>query len=318
MLPCKHHCMPQSTSLFYMRVFQVTFSCCHGGKRQSFFNSSLQVSVFEFSSTELLDHPILIKNNMASSPALNTCIGVLGVPWVLKQFSHFTVSSPAVDKPERNLTKLTILTHLIHFHQLDQLDPCLTNCWPTVHQLFTKFVNFSPNSPTFHQIHQLFTKFTNFSPTSSTFHQICQLFAKLTNFSPISPTSHQIHQLFTNLTWQQTTNCEALAVPAKIERTYWIATIGGCEPNNCHQSSIWGCLKVRCSFFRLKFISYSFLPYSVSIRRFSPWKLIVTSEFHWDMCGKKTGGNIRWQTYWAIVFSRVLFSPSTWPTNPSV
>ena len=80
MLPCKHHCMPQSTSLLYMRVCKVTFSCCHGRKAAKLLNSQLQVSEFEFSSMELLEHPVVTKNNMVSSPALNTCALKMNIP----------------------------------------------------------------------------------------------------------------------------------------------------------------------------------------------------------------------------------------------
>ena len=87
------------------------------------------------------------------------------------------------------------------------------------------------------------------------------------------------------------------------------------EPNNCHQSSIWGSLKMRCLFFHLKFISDSSLLFSIH-SEVQPMKTgSVTSVSFRHVQKKKVG---QYQTWWAIVFSRVLFSPSTWPTNPSV
>ena len=160
--------------------------------------------------------------------------------------------------PDPFLTNLTDLTHV----------------WPTVDQVLTKF------SPTW--LGQLFT---NFWPT---FHQL------FTNFSPTWPTFHQLDQidLTTNNQLRSRLNWigSALAMSAKIERTYWITTTVDYEPNNCHQSSIWGSLNMRCPFFDLKFISCLFSIHS----EVQPMKTgSVTSEFHSGMYRKKSG-TIRW------------------------
>ena len=161
-------------------------------------------------------------------------------------------------------------------------DQLLTKFWPSFHQL--DLANFSP---TFHQL------FTNFSPTWPTFHQLDHIDLTTNN------------QLRSRFNWIGS----ALAMSAKIERTYWITTTVDYEPNNCHQSSIWGSLKMRSRFLHLKFISYSFfLNYSVSIRRFKPWKLVVSPQSFIQTCTEKKGGTIRWPDMMGhCIFPRPVF-----------
>ena len=172
MLACKHHCMPQSMSLFYLRVvfgYLQLLPWEESNKVIEQFSTSIWVWVH--TRDVQLNYLTILwwSKTLWCLPQLWTLVsGVLEVPWVLKQFSHFTVSSPAVDKPEHNVTKLTNLTKLTNFFdQLDRLDPCLTNCWPSFDQVFTNMT-----WPTFHQ---LFTNLTNFSPTWPTFYQLDQI-----------------------------------------------------------------------------------------------------------------------------------------------
>ena len=145
-----------------------------GRKQQSYWAvrcKYLSLSSHMWCSMELLDHPVVIKDNMVFSPALDTCTrAYLRCHGFLKQFSHFTVSSPAVDKPERNVTKLT--TNFTNFsptlHQLAQLFTSFFSTWPSFHHNLTSPQPNSPTSPTFHQNQPCFTNFspiTNCSPT---------------------------------------------------------------------------------------------------------------------------------------------------------
>ena len=73
--------MPQSMSLFYMRVVLGYLQLLPWEESSKVIEQfiTLQVSEFELTRVmELLDHPVVIKsikNNTVSSPALNTCIG---------------------------------------------------------------------------------------------------------------------------------------------------------------------------------------------------------------------------------------------------
>ena len=163
-------------------------------------------------------------------------------------FTNFTNFSPTWPAPGQ--------IHQLHqlFHKLDQTDQLFTNSpafyqfftnlspWPPCHQLdqlITFFNNASPPWPTFDQC------FTDFSPTCYQqlqifFHQIGPLstnWTNVTNFWPTWPGSKQ------PIAKQSELNRFSLAIPTKITRTFWITTTGDYEPNNCHQSSIWGCLK---------------------------------------------------------------------------
>ena len=182
-----------------------------GRKQQSYWTvryKYLSLSSHMWCSMELLDHPVVIKDNMVFSPALDTCIGrtwgVMG-SWTILPFHNF------ITRCWQTRTQCD---------QLDRLFTNLTNFRPTFHQLDqppTKFTNFTNFSPTFHQLHQLhqihqlhqlFTNFTNFSPTSPTFHQLFTNFSStlhqlFTHLSPTSPgpgQSHQLQQLFANFT----------------------------------------------------------------------------------------------------------------------
>ena len=206
-----------------------------------------------------------------------------------------------------------------------------TNFSPICHQLLTNFINFSPNSPTFSPTfcqlfinisptsHQVFTKFTNFSPN---FHQIQKFFYKLftnftnfTNFSPTSPTFHQLDQLdlTTNNQLRNRLNLigSASAMPAKIERKYWITTTGDYEPNNCHQSSIWGCLKMRCPFFSFKVHIIQFFGLFSNQPRFSPWKLVVWPQSFSETCT----GNKKWENAMARHAGPSYFPASFFPIS---
>ena len=236
MLPCKHHCMPQSTSLFYLRVALGCLQLLRWEEsNQAIEQFITSIWVWVHTRDVQLNYLTILwwSKTLRCLPQLWTLVsGVLEVSRVLKQFSDFTVSSPAVDKPEHNVTKLTNLTNL------------------------TKLTHFWPTWPTWPMFDQPLTKFwPSFPPT-----WLDQLF---TNFAPTWPTYHQLDQidLTTNNQLRSRLNWigSALAMPAKIARTYWITTTVDYEPNNCHQSSIWGSLKMRCPFFHLKFISYSFL-----------------------------------------------------------
>ena len=165
MLPCKHHCTPQSMSLFYLRVvlgYLQLLPWEESNKVIEQFSTSIWVWVH--TRDVQLNYLTILwwSKTLWCLPQLWTLVsGVLEVSWVLKQFSHFTVSSPTVDKPEHNVTKLTNLTILTHFWQT-------WRTWPMFDQLLTKFWSSSHGldltnlSPT---CHQLFTNLTNFSPT---------------------------------------------------------------------------------------------------------------------------------------------------------
>ena len=185
-----------------------------GGKQQSYWTAHykyLSLSSHMWCSIELLDHPVVIKNNMVSPPALNTCTGrtwgVMGSETILPLHSFITRCWQT-------------RTQCDQIDQLDQpiFDQLLTNFWPTLdsrpafHQLDQLPTNFSPTWPApdqIHQLHQFFTnltKFTNFSqtwPNRPIFHQLenlspvfCQIDQLVTNFWHFSI----FQQCFTNLT----------------------------------------------------------------------------------------------------------------------
>ena len=122
-----------------------------------------------------------------------------------KQFSHFTLSSPAVDKPDRHLTNLTTS---------DQLPTNLANFWPTFDQLnqfltklLTNLTNFwpiclffLPTWPSWSIIDQLLT---NFWPILLIPDQFFTNLTNFVNFRPTRPTwpmFDQLDRFLTNLT----------------------------------------------------------------------------------------------------------------------
>ena len=165
--------------------------------------------------------------------------------------------------------------------------------WPTwPPDLFLN--NFWPTWPTFHQLdqlfttfHQLFTNLTNFSPT---FHQL------FTKFSPTWPTFEQLDQLdlTANNQLQSRANWigSALAISTQTKHIAWITTTGDYEPNNCHQSSKWGCQKMWCPFFRLK------KPFWTQKRtpHFETYRYTYLVEYHWrlDSANKTTNCEGDW------------------------
>ena len=152
----------------------------------------LGLSSHMWCSIELLDHPVVIKDNMCLPQRWTLVSGVLEVWWVLKQFSHFTVSSSAVDKPCDQIDQLdqlltnfsptfpnwTNLPLTIFWTTFDHLSTNFSPTWPTSDQLFTNLTSPRPNSPTSQTSHQLFANFTEFAkfsqtwPNRPTFHQL--------------------------------------------------------------------------------------------------------------------------------------------------
>ena len=218
------HCMPQSMSLFHMRVVLGCLQFCHGRKAAKLLNGSLQVSEFKFTHVMFNWNYLTIlwwSKTIWCLPQRWTLVpGVLEVSSVLQtilplhtfitrrwqtwptfdQLDYFRPTSdqlgqlltnfwPTFDQFNQFLTKL--LTNLTNFWPiclffLTNLTK-LVNFWPTFDKLLTNFTN---SWPIFHQLDQLCQfqtnspNLTNVWPTWPIFDQLDPFLSNSTNFWP--------------------------------------------------------------------------------------------------------------------------------------